>query len=40
MLAKECPEANVLAPDHNDVAKFIEMLLTRRKRVEEEKDNA
>lgn len=40
MLAEKCPEADAMEPPYLDFSKFIEMLITKKQRVEEEHKNA
>lgn len=40
MLAEKCPEADAMEPGYIDFSKFIEMLITKKQRVEEEHKNA
>lgn len=40
MLAEKCREADPIKPDYTDFAKFVEQLILRKKRIEEETKNA
>lgn len=40
MLAEKCHEADPLKPEYTDFARFLEQLVLRKKRIEEEHKNA